>query len=205
MRLLLHAHERVGGSAQPLCGLPYTHPWLHPSLVCARWLEASGGGMRRPCAAVPLLSPVEVRLSPILDGCDARGGRVRRRLPRRAPPLGRLAASMAGALGPTLQPLSRPCAAFAALGSSARGRVASRMRSAVHAHGCVGIASACVCSRCATSPVLTRAWIHRGCVSAGCSRAEASRGGRAGLARPRAHAHPCVARFMTYFLRCGRT
>jgi len=66
-------------------------------------------------------------------------------------------------------------------------------------------ASACVCSRCATSPVLARAWIHRGCVPAGCSRAEASRGGRAGLARPRAHAHPCVARFMTYFLRCGRT
>ena len=154
MRLLLHAHERVGGSAQPLCSLPYTHPWLHPSLVCARWLEASGGGMRRPCAAVPLLSPVEVRLSPILDGCDARGGRVRRRLPRRTPPLGRLAASIAGALGPTLQPLSRPCAALAALGGSARGRVASRMRSAVHVHGCVGMRVQPLCDLPCTRPRL---------------------------------------------------
>ena len=201
MRLLLHAHERVGGSTQPLCSLPYTHPWLHPSLVCARWLEASGGGMRRPCAAVSLLSWWRsdfviswTGATREVDGCDAgcRGGLLLSG-GWRHPWQVRL--GQPSSLCPGHARLSRPLAARLAVASRhACARPCMRMD-----------ASACVCSRCATSPVLTRAWIHRGCVSAGCSRAEASRGGRAGLARPRAHAHPCVARFMTYFFRCGRT
>ena len=151
-----------------------------PFLFCPRWrstLVLSWTGATRE-----------------VDGCDAgcRGGL----LPSggwRHPWQVRL--GQPSSLCPGHARLSRPLAARLA--------VASRHACA---RPCMCMdASACVCSRCATSPVLARAWIHRGCVPAGCSRAEASRGGRAGLARPRAHAHPCVARFMTYFLRCGRT
>ena len=62
-----------------------------------------------------------------MDGSERRGGRRRRRRPRRPSPPGRPAASTPGALGPTPQPLSRPCAASAAVGG-----LVSRSRRVVH-------------------------------------------------------------------------